>query len=135
MALETIKMEVTANPEYVSIIRLTVSGIANKVGFSLDEIEDIKVAVSEACTNAIKHSLDDKFLVEFSILEDGLTIGVQDKGTGYDVTSLQEPDLANPKEGGLGLFIIKTLMDEVSTISNTDEGTKIKMTKYLGVGN
>jgi serine/threonine-protein kinase RsbW len=134
LALETIKMEVTANPEYVSIIRLTVSGIANKIGFSLDDIEDIKVAVSEACTNAIKHSLDDKFLVEFSILEDGLTIGVQDKGTGYDVTSLQEPDLANPKEGGLGLFIIKTLMDEVSTVSNTDEGTKIKMTKYLGVG-
>ncbi|MGL5640888.1 MAG: anti-sigma B factor RsbW [Paraclostridium sp.] len=134
MELETIKMEVTANPEYVSIIRLTVSGIANKIGFSLDDIEDIKVAVSEACTNAIKHSLDDKFLVQFSILEKGLTIEVQDKGTGYDVESLQEPDLANPKEGGLGLFIIKTLMDEVSTISNTNEGTKIKMTKYLGVG-
>src|SRR3712207_6058623 len=120
-------MEVTANPEYVSIIRLTVSGIANKVGFSLDDIEDIKVAVSEACTNAIKHSLDDKFLVEFSILNNGLSIEVQDKGTGYDVDSLQEPDLANPKEGGLGLFIIKTLMDEVNTISNTDEGTTIKM--------
>ncbi|MGL5756366.1 MAG: anti-sigma B factor RsbW [Paraclostridium sp.] len=134
MELETIKMEVTANPEYVSIIRLTVSGIANKIGFSLDDIEDIKVAVSEACTNAIKHSLDDKFVVRFSILENGLTIDVQDKGTGYDVDSLQEPDLTNPKEGGLGLFIIKTLMDEVSTISNTDEGTKIKMTKYLGVG-
>lgn len=116
MELETIKMEVTANPEYVSIIRLTVSGIANKVGFSLDDIEDIKVAVSEACTNAIKHSLDDKFLVEFSILNNGLSIEVQDKGTGYDVDSLQEPDLANPKEGGLGLFIIKTLMDEVNTI-------------------
>ncbi|MCR1850684.1 ATP-binding protein [Paeniclostridium sordellii] len=127
-------MEVTANPEYVSIIRLTVSGIANKVGFSLDDIEDIKVAVSEACTNAIKHSLDDKFLVEFSILNNGLSIEVQDKGTGYDVDSLQEPDLTNPKEGGLGLFIIKTLMDEVNTISNTDEGTTIKMTKYLGVG-
>ncbi|WP_306810412.1 anti-sigma B factor RsbW [Paraclostridium sordellii] len=134
MELETIKMEVTANPEYVSIIRLTVSGIANKVGFSLDDIEDIKVAVSEACTNAIKHSLDDKFLVEFSILNNGLSIEVQDKGTGYDVDSLQEPDLTNPKEGGLGLFIIKTLMDEVNTISNTDEGTTIKMTKYLGVG-
>ncbi|CEQ28854.1 anti-sigma B factor RsbW [Paraclostridium sordellii] len=134
MELETIKMEVTANPEYVSIIRLTVSGIANKIGFSLDDIEDIKVAVSEACTNAIKHSLDDKFLVEFSILNNGLSIEVQDKGTGYDVDSLQEPDLTNPKEGGLGLFIIKTLMDEVNTISNTDEGTTIKMTKYLGVG-
>nr|WP_278683082.1 ATP-binding protein [Paraclostridium bifermentans] len=127
-------MEVTSNPEYVSIIRLTVSGIANKIGFSLDDIEDIKVAVSEACTNAIKHSLDDKFLVQFSVLENGLTIEVEDKGTGYDVESLQEPDLTNPKESGLGLFIIKTLMDEVSTISNSDIGTRVKMTKYLGVG-
>lgn len=134
MERETIKMEVIANPEYVSIIRLTVSGLANKVGFSLDDIEDIKVAVSEACTNAIKHSLDDKFLVQFTILDNGLAIEVQDKGKGYDVDSLQEPDLTNPKEGGLGLFIIKTLMDEVNTISNTDEGTTIKMTKYLGVG-
>lgn len=134
MDLETIKMEVTSNPEYVSIIRLTVSGIANKIGFSLDDIEDIKVAVSEACTNAIKHSLDDKFLVQFYVLENGLTIEVEDKGTGYDVKSLQGPDLTNPKESGLGLFIIKALMDEVSTISNSDEGTRIKMTKYLGVG-
>lgn len=134
MDLETIKMEVTSNPEYVSIIRLTVSGIANKIGFSLDDIEDIKVAVSEACTNAIKHSLDDKFLVQFSVLENGLTIEVEDKGTGYDIESLQEPDLTNPKESGLGLFIIKTLMDEVSTISNSDVGTRVKMTKYLGVG-
>lgn len=134
MDLETIKMEVTSNPEYVSIIRLTVSGIANKIGFSLDDIEDIKVAVSEACTNAIKHSLDDKFSVQFSVLENGLTIEVEDKGTGYDVESLQEPDLTNPKESGLGLFIIKTLMDEVSTISNSDVGTRVKMTKYLGVG-
>ncbi|GAA0702661.1 ATP-binding protein [Paraclostridium ghonii] len=134
MDLETIKMEVTSNPEYVSIIRLTVSGIANKIGFSLDDIEDIKVAVSEACTNAIKHSLDDKFLVQFSILENGLTIEVEDKGSGYDVQSLQEPDLTDPKESGLGLFIIKTLMDEVSTTSNSNEGTRVKMTKYLGVG-
>ncbi|WP_419742312.1 ATP-binding protein [Paraclostridium dentum] len=134
MDLETIKMEVTSNPEYVSIIRLTVSGLANKIGFSLDDIEDIKVAVSEACTNAIKHSLDDKFLVQFSVLENGLIIEVEDKGTGYDVESLQEPDLTNPKESGLGLFIIKTLMDEVSTISNSDVGTRVKMTKYLGVG-
>ncbi|WP_250674710.1 ATP-binding protein [Paraclostridium ghonii] len=134
MDLETIKMEVTSNPEYVSIIRLTVSGIANKIGFSLDDIEDIKVAVSEACTNAIKHSLDDKFLVQFSILENALTIEVEDKGSGYDVQSLQEPDLTDPKESGLGLFIIKTLMDEVSTTSNSNEGTRVKMTKYLGVG-
>ena len=65
MACESINMELTANPEYVGIIRLTTSGIANKIGFSIDDIEDIKVAVSEACTNAIKHSLDNKRLEPF----------------------------------------------------------------------
>ena len=47
MTYETIKMEISANPEYVSIIRLTTSGIANKVGFCLDDIEDLKVAIKE----------------------------------------------------------------------------------------
>ena len=67
MTYETIKMEITANPAYVSIIRLTTSGIANKVGFCMDDIEDLKVAVSEACTNAIKHSSDDSSSCEIAI--------------------------------------------------------------------
>ncbi|MBP3907141.1 MAG: ATP-binding protein [Peptostreptococcaceae bacterium] len=127
-------MELTTNPDFVSIIRLTLSGIANKIGFSLDDIEDIKVAVSEACTNAIKHSSDEKFYVTFELLENGLTIEIEDKGTGYDMDCIAEPDLSNPKENGLGLFIIRTLMDEVSTTSKNNQGTIVKMTKYLGVG-
>ena len=71
MNFETIKIEIASNPQYVSIVRLTTSGIANKVGFCLDDIEDMKVAVSEACTNAIKHSSDNKFSVEYTIFEDG----------------------------------------------------------------
>lgn len=135
MACESINMELTANPEYVGIIRLTTSGIANKVGFSIDDIEDIKVAVSEACTNAIKHSLDNKFGVTFEVLENGLAIEIQDNGKGCDVDCLGKPDLENPKENGLGIFIIQTLMDEVSIESENNKGTKIRMTKYLGVDN
>ena len=134
MNCETIKMEISANPEFVGIIRLTTSGLANKIGFSIDDIEDIKVAVSEACTNAIKHSSDEKFYVTFELLENGLTIEIEDKGTGYDMDCIAEPDLSNPKENGLGLFIIRTLMDEVSTTSKNNQGTIVKMTKYLGVG-
>ena len=133
MNCETIKMEIASNPEYVGIIRLTTSGIANKVGFSMDDIEDIKVAVSEACTNAIKHSEDDVFYITFNILENGITIEIQDKGKGCDIESIPQPDLNNPKENGLGLFIIKTLMDEVSIESKDNQGAIIKMTKYLGV--
>lgn len=132
MTCETIKMEISSNPEYVSVIRLTASGIANKIGFPIDDIEDMKVAVSEACTNAIKHSDDDKFDIIFKILENGLTIEIHDNGIGYDVNSIKTPDLENPRESGLGLFIIKTLMDDLSIESVENEGTVIKMTKYLG---
>ena len=133
MTYETIKMEISANPEYVSIIRLTTSGIANKVGFCIDDIEDLKVAISEACTNAIKHSLDERFIIIYSIIENGLTIEVIDNGKGYDRGSVSEPDINNLKEGGMGLFIIEALMDEVTVESQEGKGTSIKMTKYLGV--
>ena len=100
-----------------------------------EDIEDIKVAVSEACTNAIKHSLDNKFSVEYTIFENGLTITIIDSGKGYDVDSIDVPNLEEPKESGLGLFIIQSLMDEVEIKSNINYGTVIKMTKYLGVDN
>lgn len=135
MNFETIKMEIASNPQYVSVIRLTTSGIANKIGFCLEDIEDIKVAVSEACTNAIKHSLDNKFSLEYTIFENGLTITIIDSGKGYDVDSIDVPNLEEPKESGLGLFIIQSLMDEVEIKSNINYGTVIKMTKYLGVDN
>ena len=135
MNFETIKMEIASNPQYVSVIRLTTSGIANKIGFCLEDIEDIKVAVSEACTNAIKHSLDNKFSVEYTIFENGLTITIIDSGKGYDVDSIDVPNLEEPKESGLGLFIIQSLMDEVEIKSNINYGTVTKMTKYLGVDN
>ena len=133
MDYETIKMEIPANPDYVSILRLTTSGIANKLGFSMDDIEDMKVAVSEACSNAVKHSEDNKVSINFNLLNNGIQIEIIDNGKGYDVDSIETPDLTNPKEGGLGLFIIQTLMDEVNISSKGNQGTTIKMTKYLGV--
>ncbi|WP_455537675.1 anti-sigma B factor RsbW [Terrisporobacter sp.] len=130
---ETIKMEIAANPEYVSVVRLTTSGIANKMGFCIDDIEDLKVAISEACTNAIKHSTENKFTIIYTVLEKELSIQIVDNGKGYDTNSISQPSIENLKESGMGLFIIESLMDEVSIESQEGKGTSIKMTKYLGV--
>lgn len=133
MAYDLISMNMSVNPDFVSVIRLTLSGVASRIGFSLDDIEDMKVCVSEACTNAIKHSKKDEFQVKFYVYPDRLTIEVLDDGIGYDVDSLTSPDLKNPKTSGLGIFIIKTLMDEVEIKSCDKCGTIIKMTKLVGV--
>ena len=68
-----------------------------------------------------------------TILENGLDIEIKDNGKGYDVESIAKHDLTQPKENGLGLFIIQTLMDDVKIESKDNQGTIIKMTKYLGV--
>lgn len=135
MNFELIQMSMSNNPDFVSVIRLTTAGIASKIGFDMEDIEDLKVAVSEACTNAIKHSREKNFEVKFYIYSDKLEIEVVDEGVGYDVESVKEPDLSKPATSGLGLFIIKSLMDFVDIKSCGDCGTVIKFTKTLGVDN
>lgn len=133
---DSINMRFPSKAEYVGVIRLTVSAIANRMGFNIEEIEDIKVAVTEACTNAIKHGLNEDFSVCFDIFKEKIMVSVKDEGKGYNTDDLNEPDLSNPKEeGGLGIFIIKSLMDEVDLKSSVGQGTEIKMIKFLGDDN
>ncbi|KJF26391.1 ATP-binding protein [Clostridium aceticum] len=131
---DIIKLSVPNKPEYVGIIRLTTSGIANRMGFDIEEIEDIKVAISEACTNAITHGIcqEENFNVDFYTDEEKLVISVYDNGKGCLSDNIKIPNMEELKEGGLGIFIIKSLMDDVEISSNSGKGTLIKMTKYVG---
>ena len=99
----------------------------------MEDIEDLKVAISEACTNAIKHSKEKEFEVKFLVNESRLDVEVIDQGIGYDTVAVAEPDLKNPKTSGLGLFIIKSLMDEVEVKSCEECGTVIRFSKLVGV--
>ena len=67
MENSVINIKMSNNPDLVSVIRLTTSGIASKMGFTMEDIEDLKVAISEACTNAIKHSKQEEFEVKFLV--------------------------------------------------------------------
>ncbi len=129
---DLLKFSVPGKPEYVSMVRMAVSCIANNAGFDMEAIEDIKVAVSEACTNALCHGTQGPGIYEVACeLEAGrICISVKDQAGGYDVDSYRAPELDCPREGGLGLFIIKALMDEVAIFSEMGIGTQIRMVKY-----
>lgn len=129
---DVMKLSVPGKPEYVGTIRMAISCLANNAGFDVEAIEDIKVAVSEACTNAICHGKDNIGIVEVSceMGKDKLIVSVADQAGGYDQSRYCEPCLSLPKEGGLGLFIIKALMDEVDISTEIGTGTMIKMVKY-----
>ncbi len=134
--LDEVKLSVPSKPEYVGVVRLTLSAIASRIGFDVEKIEDMKVAVAEACTNAIMHGCrcakDSKFNIDFVSNGEKLTISVYDDGKGCELESIQDPNLNEPKEGGLGIFIIKSLMDQVDIESEEGKGMMIKMIKYLG---
>lgn len=132
---DLIKLSIPNKPEYVSVVRLTLASVASRMGFDVEKIEDLKVAVAEACSNAITHGLNEdegNFDVEFVISREKIEILVYDKGKGFLASKVEEPSIHNLKEGGLGVFIIKSLMDHVEFVQNKGKGTIIKMTKYVG---
>ncbi|PYZ92122.1 anti-sigma B factor RsbW [Salipaludibacillus keqinensis] len=139
---DIIEMKVPAKPEYVGVVRLTVSGVANRLGYTYDDIEDIKIAVAEACTNVVNHAYeadqeDNDMHLNFGVYEDRLELIVADRGGAIDVEKLKNERgpvnsgqaIEELKEGGLGLFLIETLMDKVEI--RGDSGVMIIMTKFL----
>lgn len=131
---DILKFSVPGKPEYVGTVRLAVSSLANCAGFDIEAVEDIKVAVSEACTNVVCHckpECERFYEVACEVGEGRIIISVMDHAGGYDLAKYQIPAMDNPKEGGLGIFIIKALMDEVDIFSELGLGTSIKMVKYL----
>lgn len=132
----SIELEIPARPEYVALARLVVSSLASaRRDLTDDRVDDLKVAVSEACTNAIEahHSADsdDSVVIRCAELDDRLEIEIEDRGSGFDPESLPEhPPVTDPDrlnfERGLGIPLIRTLVDDVS-ISSSGEGTKVTM--------
>ncbi len=139
-AFDYIEMKIPAKPEYVGVIRLTLSGIASRMGFVYDKIEDLKIATSEAITNAVQHAYNDgqgEVVVGFALYEDRLEVMVADNGTSFNFQKIRkEVGPYNPdhsveflREGGLGLYLIETLMDDVKI--HHKEGVTVFMTKFL----
>lgn len=136
-----IEMTVPAKPEFIGVVRLTSSGIAQRLGFSYDEIEDIKVAISEACTNAVHHAYqqesEGKMAVAFGVYDDRLEMMVADSGKSFDLDAIhqevgpfrKDTPVEKLSEGGLGIFLIETLMDKVEISGNA--GVMVLMTKYV----
>jgi serine/threonine-protein kinase RsbW len=146
-SFDFIEMKFPAKPEYVGVIRLSLSGIANRMGFTYEDIEDLKISISEAVTNVVNHAYQDdeqgEVTIGFGVYENRLEIMVADHGGSFNLKDIKEDigpqnheeSIENLREGGFGLFLINALMDKVE-IKN-DSGVIVLMTKYLeqlGVG-
>jgi len=122
--MDTISMLIPLKAEYVSIARLTVSGIASRMGFDIDTIEDIKVALSEILGKFIeKKSGAGRVNVDFECLEDGISIK-------FKISDQSIPELFDNDTDKFALAIISSLMDEIEIEKQGDNS--ITMVKKLG---
>ena len=136
--VQEIELVIPCIPDYVGVVRLAVSGIATRLNLPVEEIEDLKIAVSEACSNAVQYAHKEnretqKIWVFFKIYSNKIQIQVVDKGRGFSMEAVQATkDQERPMDSslGLGITFIKSLMDTVDFKSN-DQGTTVTMVKYF----
>lgn len=120
---EPISLKIPSKAEYVILARLVISRIGQLTNLGDDDVYDLKLAVTEAATNAIRHASVESFEVRYRTLPEAVEITVSDAGGGFDTGDLTHvPD----SQGGFGIAIIHSLVDEVF-IESTDEGTQLRM--------
>ena len=137
------EVKFSAKSENESLARVIVASFAAKLDPTIDELADIKTAVSEAVTNAIIHGYDEdesKFVYlrcEINENEDEVKIVVEDRGNGIeDVQMAMQPLYTSKPElerSGMGFTVMESFMDDVTVSSIKDEGTKVVMTKKINL--
>jgi serine/threonine-protein kinase RsbW len=123
----------------LELIREFIARVAEKSGFNEDDVNKIELAVDEACANVIKHAYDKDehkpIDIAIEIAYDKLTIIIADTGKGFDLQKLKTPNLkeylAEMRVGGLGIYLMKNLMDEVNFEVNPGVRNQVKMVKYV----
>ena len=130
--LGTVELRIPSKAEWVAVARLAVAAVANRLNFSIEDIEDVKLAVAEACTNCIQHAEgSDQIQITCEAGPDGLTVRVRDFGRGTRLEGIQSRRMDEPRVGGLGVFLIRSLMDSVEYDVHPERGTNLVMTKKV----
>ncbi|HEY5340446.1 MAG TPA: ATP-binding protein [Candidatus Aquilonibacter sp.] len=129
-----VELRIPCKAEWVALARLSVAAVASRLSFSIDEIEDIKLAVAEACTNAIQHADGSPFIeIKCEAIDNGMRISVRDHGRGTRPEHIRSRELNEERAGGLGVFLIRSLMDNADYEVHPEKGTLLVMEKRLAV--
>ncbi len=133
-----IRLEIPCSTEYVGVVRQAVVGIANRMRFAPGEIDDLRLAVGEACNNAVKHGCpscaNPSVTVTCNVTPDTIEIEISNGLSGEEpypcVGECMPNDAKSAREGGMGLYIMRKLMDDVDIIWD-NHLAKIRMVKRL----
>ncbi len=133
------ELEFPARTDYVSLARVVVAAVAGvEIGFSDASIDDLRVAVSEAASNAVEATIaaatSERVRLECRLFDDRVEVQITDHGQGFEAPA--EPDMPSLDEegwlpdGGFGLPLMMLLADEHEFDAH-DDGTRVKLVKYV----
>jgi serine/threonine-protein kinase RsbW len=132
-----VRLTIPARAEYITLCRLALTGIARVRDLPDEVLADLKLALTEAASNSVRHAYvgDDQagmVQISYELLPDRLAIEVTDEGGGFDLAEAEgAPEELS--EGGLGIAIIRAIADEVEIGKQPDgRGSRLRFEKTLG---
>jgi serine/threonine-protein kinase RsbW len=133
VGMREVRLTIPARAEYVLLGRLALTGITRMRPLDDETMNDLKLAVTEACTNSVRHAYGDNrgtVDIVYELHEDRLVVVVSDDGAGFDPDELVEA--GELTEGGLGIAIIRALVDEFEVGERGDgRGSRLRFVKFL----
>jgi serine/threonine-protein kinase RsbW len=129
-----VRLTIPARPEYISLCRLALTGIARTVELDDETLADLKLVLTEACSNSIRHAYPDgggTVEVLYELLDDRLVLEVADDGAGF--VPVERPhDQLELTEGGLGMAIMRAIADDLELSPRADgRGSRLRLVKRL----
>jgi serine/threonine-protein kinase RsbW len=131
--VDTVELRIPARAEWVALARLAVAAVANRLKLTIEEIEDVKLAVAEACTAIIQQdNHGESIALTCETQPNALRLHVRDTGV-HELRpgASAAMDYDEARVVGLGVFLIRTLMDEVSYDQHPERGTDLVMVKRI----
>jgi serine/threonine-protein kinase RsbW len=128
----TVRLTIPAKPEYVSLCRLALAGLARVQPLGEETLADLKLAITEAASNSVRHAYANAggvVEIVYRLEPERLEVEVSDAGTGFDL-GLREGDAEELTEGGLGIAIIRAIADEFELRSDQG-GSHLRFAKTL----
>lgn len=136
--IQNYEIKITAKTENLETIRNFIISATKSLSFQEDEMNKILLAVDEACSNVIRHAYlfkENLMKVKLRIEASQLTVTIIDHGKSFNPEKVQTPEmekyLKSYKVGGLGMLLMKKLMDEVEYDIKPNSQNKVKLIKYI----
>jgi len=130
---KTVEIHFPSDPELLSVMRAAVAKVCHIAGFSKKMTSKIVLALDEACSNIIRHTykgeIDQEIKIISRIKPTKLEFYLLDQGDPVDSTKIKSRELHDVRPGGLGVYLIKSVMDEVKWEKGSDNGNRLYMYK------